>query len=52
MKMSLHINKLAKADKLQAAYMQLSGVTSDVFDLEEGNIEERIPENKARDLLF
>ena len=52
MKMSLHINKLVEADKLRAAYIEQTGVTSDVFDLEEGTIEERIPENRARDLLF
>ena len=52
MKMSLHINKLAVPEKLQKAYVEISGESDDVFDLEEGTIEERIPENKAREILY
>ena len=51
-KMSIHIIKPAKPDLLQKAYVEISGDDSTVFDLEEGTIEERIPENKARDLLY
>ena len=50
--MSLHINKQAKPELLQKAYVEFSGESDDVFDLEEGTIEERIPENRARDLLY
>lgn len=52
MKMSLHINKLAKKEELMKAYIEISGESAAVFDLEEGTIEERIPENKARDYLY
>ena len=52
MKMTLHINKTANAEMLKKAYMEVSGDSENVFDLEEGTIEERIPENRARDLLY
>ena len=47
MKMVLHINKLAKADRLMAAIQEVAGVNAADFDLEEGNIEERISHNRA-----
>ena len=49
-KMTLHINKLAKSEKLQEAYREVSG-NSFVLDIEEGDIEQRIPQNEARRLL-
>ena len=51
-KMALHINKLAKPDKLREVFIEQTGASQIDLDLEEGTIEERIPENRARDLLL
>lgn len=50
-KMAIHIVKQANQDRLIAEYSKLSGTTIDADDLEGGNIEERIPEAKAKELL-
>lgn len=51
-KMALHINKLAKPEKLREIFIEQTGASQIDLDLEEGTIEERIPENRARDLLL
>ena len=50
MKMALHICKQADASKLNAEYVKIAGVSGGV-DLESGDIEERVPQTKAQELL-
>jgi len=50
MKMALHIVKQANAHKLQEEYTRVSGTTIGA-DIEGGTIEERVPENRAHELL-
>lgn len=50
-KMAISIVKQADSKRLQAEYTLVSGMTLDAEDLEGGDIEERIPEARARELL-
>jgi len=50
-KMAISIVKQVESLRLQAEYTKISGITLDAEDLEGGDIEERIPEAKAREYL-
>lgn len=50
-KMALHINKQAKADLLTIEYEKISGSSIVNGDMEGGNIEQRVSQNRANELL-